>query len=427
MRIGIDLSGIDSRKRAQSSCSEPDGCCWHCCSWSRRCRRRSSAGRRCRKKERTPGSDRRADRCGFLPPLRSYFFTSTDLAVIEYSIVTFAPTFRSPVTFVSGVRAISHFSLPFWTTILLSVTSEHRSGDLVGPGGAGKCESGDRGETANGVHGCFLLGLDCDAKRCNVQAYHTPAWLRHGETPLRMSLRTPLSRTSSGRSSRTRSKPFQPMRFARLGGRRRSDLGVPRRGWVCSAGRRRRRYTSAPARQVRPCSRMPAVRPGTNRPHGPRVSGARKPSRSQHPDAGAPTRTDPQKSTGSEKTSARVEGGSSRTLACASELQQERLRTIDRKLDALLEAQPSLWRSRYGAVRSCAEALSRVQRRQGQTPWVNCRPRRADLKPKIVPNNGASAASPVVRRASTAASTVTTPGGRCANLALGHRRAGETE
>ena len=52
-----------------------------------------------------------------------FFFTSTDLAVIVYSMVTLEPTFRSPLTLVSGVRAISHFSLPFWTTILLSVSS----------------------------------------------------------------------------------------------------------------------------------------------------------------------------------------------------------------------------------------------------------------------------------------------------------------
>ena len=58
------------------------------------------------------------DTIGSAEPVRrpaggSYFFTSTDLAVIEYSIVTFAPTFRSPVILVSGVLAISHFSLPF--------------------------------------------------------------------------------------------------------------------------------------------------------------------------------------------------------------------------------------------------------------------------------------------------------------------------
>ena len=49
--------------------------------------------------------------------------TSTVFADMVYSIVTLAPTLRSPVTLVSGVRATSHFSLPFWTTILVAVTS----------------------------------------------------------------------------------------------------------------------------------------------------------------------------------------------------------------------------------------------------------------------------------------------------------------
>jgi len=37
-------------------------------------------------------------------------FTSTDVAVIRYSIVTLAPTLRSPVTLVEPSRAISHRS-----------------------------------------------------------------------------------------------------------------------------------------------------------------------------------------------------------------------------------------------------------------------------------------------------------------------------
>ena len=65
-----------------------------------------------------------------------------------------------------------------------------------------------------------------------------------------------------------------------------------------------------------------------------------------------------------------------------SELEQERLRTIDRKLDALLEAQPA-----YGAVGVIPfgfvpKPFSMCGGKPGQTPWVNCRPRRNDLKPK---------------------------------------------
>jgi len=49
--------------------------------------------------------------------------TSMLVAVMLYSTVTREPFFRSPFTLVSLSRAISHFSLPFSTTILLSVTS----------------------------------------------------------------------------------------------------------------------------------------------------------------------------------------------------------------------------------------------------------------------------------------------------------------
>ena len=48
---------------------------------------------------------------------------STLVAVIVYVMVTLAPTLMSPVTFVSLVRAIYHFSLPFWTVMTESVTS----------------------------------------------------------------------------------------------------------------------------------------------------------------------------------------------------------------------------------------------------------------------------------------------------------------
>ena len=40
-------------------------------------------------------------------------FASMLEAVIVYSIVTFEPTFNSPVTLVAAVRAISHFSFSF--------------------------------------------------------------------------------------------------------------------------------------------------------------------------------------------------------------------------------------------------------------------------------------------------------------------------
>jgi hypothetical protein len=45
------------------------------------------------------------------------------VALMVYSTVTLEPFLMSPFTAVPGVRAISHFSLPFSTTILVSVTS----------------------------------------------------------------------------------------------------------------------------------------------------------------------------------------------------------------------------------------------------------------------------------------------------------------
>ncbi len=64
------------------------------------------------------------------------------------------------------------------------------------------------------------------------------------------------------------------------------------------------------------------------------------------------------------------------------ELQQERLRAIDRKLDALLETQPA-----YGAVGVIPfgfppKPFPVCGAKPGQTPWVNCRPARNDLKPR---------------------------------------------
>src|SRR6266571_4262188 len=48
---------------------------------------------------------------------RRDYLTFTTVAVIRYSIVTFAPTFKLPLTFVTASRAISHLSFPFCTTI----------------------------------------------------------------------------------------------------------------------------------------------------------------------------------------------------------------------------------------------------------------------------------------------------------------------
>jgi len=50
-------------------------------------------------------------------------FTSMAVAVIQYSIVTFAPTLSSPVTLVLAFRAISQRSVPFCTAIMSLVTS----------------------------------------------------------------------------------------------------------------------------------------------------------------------------------------------------------------------------------------------------------------------------------------------------------------
>src|SRR5216684_1779437 len=58
----------------------------------------------------------------FLAPAAAGF-TSMLAAVIRYMMVAFAPTFRSPVTFVLASRAISHFSVPFCTTTASGLTS----------------------------------------------------------------------------------------------------------------------------------------------------------------------------------------------------------------------------------------------------------------------------------------------------------------
>ncbi len=86
-----------------------------------------------------------------------------------------------------------------------------------------------------------------------------------------------------------------------------------------------------------------------------------------------------------------------------SELQQERLRAIDRKLDALLEVQPV-----YGAVGvvpfgAVPKPFPACKGTPGQTPWVNCRPRRDDRKAKISveqrPSCGIAGCTPsIIRR-----------------------------
>src|SRR2546423_12213730 len=53
----------------------------------------------------------------------SLSFTSTVLAAIRYSMVTFSPTFSLPVTLVSGVRASSHLSPALSTTMRSSLNS----------------------------------------------------------------------------------------------------------------------------------------------------------------------------------------------------------------------------------------------------------------------------------------------------------------
>ena len=49
----------------------------------------------------------------FFPDAAFSSLTVTVVAVIRYSMVTLAPTFISPVTFVFESRPSSHFSLPF--------------------------------------------------------------------------------------------------------------------------------------------------------------------------------------------------------------------------------------------------------------------------------------------------------------------------
>jgi hypothetical protein len=116
----------------------------------------------------------------------------------------------------------------------------------------------------------------------------------------------------------------------------------------------------------------------------------------------APARGEAKKPQAAEAEAARVEA-ELENARLRSELQQERLRTIDRKLDALLEAQPV-----YGAVGvvpfgAVPKPFSVCKGKPGQTPWVNCRPGRADLKPKTFveqrPSCGIAGCTPsIIRR-----------------------------
>ena len=71
-----------------------------------------------------------------------------------------------------------------------------------------------------------------------------------------------------------------------------------------------------------------------------------------------------------------------------AELERERLRTIERKLDALLERPTT-----YGAVAVVPygvvpKPFAACIGKKGETPWVNCRPPRDDLQPLASPDKG---------------------------------------
>ena len=157
-----------------------------------------------------------------------------------------------------------------------------------------------------------------------------------------------LSRTSSGREQSNQDEAVA--RPCSLLPWRRSRR---RPWWVCFAARRRRRCSSAPARQVRPCSRMPAVRPDTEptswfpslrRPQ----SRLRRRKRSAYRPA-----IEANKPQAAEAEAARVDA-EVENARLRSELQQERLRAIDSKLDALLEvAAPYTVQSAWCRSESC--------------------------------------------------------------------------
>jgi len=99
-----------------------------------------------------------------------------------------------------------------------------------------------------------------------------------------------------------------------------------------------------------------------------------------------------------------------------SQLQQERLQAIDSKLNALLEAQ-SADQVVYGAVGVvpfgvAAKPFPVCRGKTGQTPWVNCRPARDDLKgsKKFVeqrPNCGITGCTPTTNTCGVAGCTPT--------------------
>lgn len=64
------------------------------------------------------------------------------------------------------------------------------------------------------------------------------------------------------------------------------------------------------------------------------------------------------------------------------ELQQERLRTIDRKLEALLEAQSTSTAVGVIPFGFAPNPFPACSAKPGQTPWVNCRPVRNEVKPR---------------------------------------------
>jgi hypothetical protein len=117
----------------------------------------------------------------------------------------------------------------------------------------------------------------------------------------------------------------------------------------------------------------PAPAMPTEQPHAAEAAGSREPSRDQVADA--------------ELARLKVEAENARLR---SELDQERLRAIDRKLDALLDAEPV-----YGAVGVLPlgvvpKPFPLCKGRKGETPWVDCRPERKDRRVRIVPSHGPS-------------------------------------
>jgi hypothetical protein len=112
------------------------------------------------------------------------------------------------------------------------------------------------------------------------------------------------------------------------------------------------------------------------------------------PPAGASSASKPDKDQASKDQPSEAEIASlkaqAETARLRVELEEERLRAIDRKLDALLETPPA-----YGAVAVAPFGVPPrpfpiCKAKKGQQPWVNCRPAPADTKPKVVPRDGPS-------------------------------------